>query len=474
MTMYKNKHRWLQLALMLMDGAIAVGAILIAGLLRYGTLALFFATINQIEIVVIACISGFVAFSVSGLYLGMFRRGLLLEFQRVSIYSFYILLFLSLYSFSTKNNFMLSRLTLLYFFFADIALVYLFHLLLKALYKHRTRGQHGWKLLILTDRANAEAVGRALQTSEWKDRAIGMLLLDQQPAEPDAVAGIPVIRPEMETIAYITQNAVDEVLVSISVSRYRTAAIKTLLKQIADAGIILSIKLWVPLDDSRQVSKITRFGDSYVISLADREFDYLMILVKRGMDILGSLVGLLFTAVAFPFLAVAIHTESPGPLLFRQQRVGRNGRIFTMYKFRSMYQDAEARKAALMEQNKMQGPLFKMNDEPRITRVGKFIRKTSLDELPQFFNILKGDMSLVGTRPPTLDEYKLYTSDQKRRLSFRPGLTGLWQVSGRNEITDFNEVVKLDLRYIQEWSIYLDVKIILKTILAVVFHKGAE
>jgi exopolysaccharide biosynthesis polyprenyl glycosylphosphotransferase len=472
--MYKNQHRWIQLMLMLLDGLLAIAAILIAGIMRYGTLKLFFSTINLAEIVLIAFISGFVAFSVANLYLGIFRRGYLRELQRVSIYSFYIMLFLSLYSFSTKNNFMLSRLTLLYFFFANITLVYLFHLLLKVLIKRRTHGQHGWKLLILTDSANAETVGRNIQESEWKDRTVGMLLLDKQPAEPFTLSGIPILQPGMEIIDYITQNAVDEVLVSVSISRHKTAAVKTLLKQIADAGIILSVKLWVPLDESRQVSKMTQFGDSYVISIADREYDYFMILVKRGMDILSGLAGLLITAVAFPFLAVAIRLESPGPLLFRQKRVGRNGRIFTMYKFRSMYADAEARKAALMEHNKMQGPLFKINDDPRITRVGKFIRKTSLDELPQFYNIFKGDMSLVGTRPPTLDEYKQYTSDQKRRLSFRPGLTGLWQVSGRSDITDFDEVMKMDLQYIREWSVYLDIKVILQTVLAVLFRKGAQ
>lgn len=472
--MYKNQHRWIQLVLMLLDGLLAIVAILIAGILRYGTLTLFFNTINLAEIVLITFISSFVAFSVSSLYTGIFRRTGMMEFQRVSIYSFYILLFLSLYSFSTKNNFMLSRLTLLYFFFSDIALVYLFHRLLKALFKHRMHGQRGWKLLILTDCANAESICQNIQASEWKDRAIGMLLLDNQPAEPIACSGIPLIRPEMEIIEYITQNTVDEVLVSVSVSRYKTAAVKTLLKQIADAGIILSVKLWVPLDDSRQVSRMTRFGDSYVISLADREYDYFMISIKRGMDILGGLVGLLLTAVAFPFLAAAIRLESPGPLFFKQKRVGRNGRIFTMYKFRSMYADAEARKAALMERNKMQGPLFKVTDDPRVTRVGKFIRKTSLDELPQFFNVLKGDMSLVGTRPPTLDEYKQYTSDQKRRLSFRPGLTGLWQASGRSDITDFDEVMKMDLQYIREWSVYLDIRVLLQTIATVLFRKGAE
>ena len=139
-----------------------------------------------------------------------------------------------------------------------------------------------------------------------------------------------------------------------------------------------------------------------------------------------------------------------------------------------MYQDAEERKKALMEQNKMDGHMFKMDNDPRITKVGKFIRKTSIDELPQFWNVLKGDMSLVGTRPPTVDEYKQYESHHKRRLSMKPGITGLWQVSGRSDIEDFEEVVKLDVAYIDNWSLWGDVKILFKTIYVVFAGKGAK
>ena len=145
-----------------------------------------------------------------------------------------------------------------------------------------------------------------------------------------------------------------------------------------------------------------------------------------------------------------------------------------MYKFRSMYVDAEERKKELMAQNEMNGLMFKMENDPRITKVGKIIRKLSIDELPQFWNILRGDMSLVGTRPPTLDEYEQYESHHKRRLSLKPGLTGLWQVSGRNEITDFEEVVKLDVQYIDNWSLWEDFRIILKTAYIVVARKGSK
>ena len=192
------------------------------------------------------------------------------------------------------------------------------------------------------------------------------------------------------------------------------------------------------------------------------------------IDIAGALVGLAVTLLVGMVLAPFLLLESPGPLIFCQKRVGVNGRVFDFYKFRSMYADAEARKKELMEQNEVKGLMFKMKDDPRITKVGAFIRKTSIDELPQFWNVLKGDMSLVGTRPPTLDEYQQYSYYQKRRISFRPGITGLWQISGRSDIKDFDEVVKLDLEYIDNWSLVMDFKIIFKTIVVVFRGIGAK
>ena len=180
------------------------------------------------------------------------------------------------------------------------------------------------------------------------------------------------------------------------------------------------------------------------------------------------------TLALLPFIAIAIFIDNPGPVFFRQKRVGKNGRIFNIFKFRSMCRDAEQKKAELESGNEMEGLMFKLENDPRITRVGRFLRKTSLDEFPQFFNILAGDMSLVGTRPPTLDEYEQYDAHYKRRLSMKPGLTGMWQVSGRSDIKDFDEVVKLDLEYIDNWSMSLDIKILFKTIGAVLGHKGAR
>ena len=209
-------------------------------------------------------------------------------------------------------------------------------------------------------------------------------------------------------------------------------------------------------------------------------------LAKRVLDILGGLVGCLLTGIIFIFVAPAIYIVSPGPIFFAQERVGKNGKKFKMYKFRSMYMDAEERKKELMKDNRVEdGMMFKLEFDPRVignkvlpngekkTGIGNLIRKTSLDEFPQFFNILVGDMSLVGTRPPTLDEWEKYEPHHRARMSFRPGLTGLWQVSGRSNITDFEEVVKLDTQYIGEWSVKGDVKIIFKTFVGVLKNDGA-
>ncbi len=194
------------------------------------------------------------------------------------------------------------------------------------------------------------------------------------------------------------------------------------------------------------------------------ELDPDQVLFKRIFDIMGGLVGLSVLVVFYPVLAAAIKLTSPGPVFFKQVRVGKNGKRFVIYKFRSMHVDAEKRRGELEADNELRGAVFKIKDDPRITPVGGIIRKLSLDELPQFINVVKGEMSLVGTRPPTPEEVSGYQKWHHRRISIRPGMTGLWQVSGRNRVEDFDEIVKLDLKYIDSWSIWLDITIILRTV----------
>ena len=204
--------------------------------------------------------------------------------------------------------------------------------------------------------------------------------------------------------------------------------------------------------------------------------------MKRLLDILGGLTGCVITLALLLFVGPCIYIKSPGPVFFSQIRVGRNGKKFKIYKFRSMYLDAEERKKELLESNRVSsGMMFKLEWDPRIIGsekgpgrgIGNFIRKYSIDEFPQFFNVLKGEMSLVGTRPPTVDEWEKYDLHHRARLAVKPGLTGMWQVSGRSKITDFEQVVSLDKQYITEWNFALDIKILLKTVLVVLGKEGS-
>ena len=247
---------------------------------------------------------------------------------------------------------------------------------------------------------------------------------------------------------------------------------KALTRNFLDMGIAVHVNLdWSQTDLPNRV--VEKYRELYGADHKYQDGDHLPDFMKRVMDIAGSLVGLLFTGILFVIIGPMIYIQSPGPILFSQIRVGRGGRKFRIYKFRSMYMDAEERKKELMAQNKMNGLMFKMDNDPRIFPVGRIIRKLSIDEFPQFWNILKGDMSLVGTRPPTVDEFEQYEARHKVRLSIKPGLTGMWQVSGRSDITDFEEVVALDDKYIAEWNLRLDIKILWKTVLVVLGNKGA-
>ncbi len=194
---------------------------------------------------------------------------------------------------------------------------------------------------------------------------------------------------------------------------------------------------------------------------------------KRGIDIIGAGSGLILLSPVIAIVACAVKFTSKGPIFFSQKRVGKNGQLFDMYKFRSMVVNAEELKEKLVHQNEMSGPMFKMKEDPRVTKVGKFIRKTSLDELPQLWNVLKGDMSLVGPRPSLPKEVKQFEKWMYKRLTVKPGLTCYWQVSGRNNI-DFEDWMKLDISYVEDRNLWIDIKLIFKTVLVLFGDKNAS
>lgn len=354
--------------------------------------------------------------------------------------------------------------------FCNVFIDFILRMIFKKTYIRRLGSKKVSQMIVITQSSRVEKLLRRLLSSrEWGRRISGLCILDAE-RQGEKISGIDVVANYYDIIEYAKSVIVDEVLISVSYTSFKH--VRDFMSKFEEMGI--KVYLSIEMNDEEDIARFDTVQGIPVISYAIRTFSWNQMVVKRIMDILGAIVGCIITIIITPFVAVPLLIESPGPLFFRQKRVGKNGRYFYIYKFRSMYKDAEARKAALMEQNEMKGAMFKMKDDPRITKVGKFIRKTSIDELPQFFNILKGDMSLVGTRPPTVDEFKEYTPYHKRRLSLKPGLTGMWQVSGRSDIEDFEEVVRLDLEYIDNWKVSLDIKIILKTILVVFKHEGSR
>lgn len=305
----------------------------------------------------------------------------------------------------------------------------------------------------------------------WGLKIIGMLHLGETP-RIDECYGHSVLGRIEDLVEICKQHPIDEVVFCLP-KKY-LAVVDDSIKDLEDMGI--TMRMVLDLYDVRRARRETSLfhGEIPMLTFYYKTFDAGQLLLKRCLDIVGALAGLALTAIMFPFIALALKMDSPGPLLFGQIRMGENGRIFKCWKFRSMYIDAEERKKELAHLNEMNGAIFKIKDDPRITRVGRFIRKTSLDELPQFWNVLKGEMSLVGTRPPTPDEVDNYENWHRRRISIKPGITGLWQVSGRNQIQNFDEIVQLDLNYIDHWSIYFDIKILFMTVWVVFARRGSS
>jgi exopolysaccharide biosynthesis polyprenyl glycosylphosphotransferase len=267
----------------------------------------------------------------------------------------------------------------------------------------------------------------------------------------------------------LKDNVVDEVIFALP-PRY-LGEIEKLLKicelQGVEARIISDFfKLMIAKTKVDQIHGIP------MVTFSTKPYDDLQLLLKRVIDVIGSLVMIIILSPLFLLIMIAIKLTSPGPVFYQWNVVGLNKKGFRSYKFRTMGVNADELKKELLNENEMKSIAFKMKDDPRITKVGRFLRKYSLDELPQLFSILKGDMSLVGPRPPLVTEVKEYDYWHRRKLSVKPGLTCLWQVNGRNEIADFDAWMRLDLEYIDNWSLWLDFKILLKTIPAVLRGTG--
>lgn len=399
------------------------------------------------------------------------NRGYLIEFAksiRLCIQVF-LLVVLTLFLFKISDNY--SRFIILLWFLLSVLFVYSVRVFIKKVFMSSSKTSDKCKLFLITEWSPSSQEFRVVEEQLVENYEITMTgnikgVTPQEPYSKDMthIFGVRNI------IQYAIKEAVDEVLIITEV--YDDDVIQ-IMKEFTDMGVTAHYSLNDMFQDLPNIKVETidnmKVMTSSISYASDRD-----VFIKRGIDIVSSLIGLVITGAVTLIVGPAIYISSPGPIFFKQLRVGMNGRVFEFYKFRSMYMDAEERKKELMAQNEMDGLMFKIQDDPRITKVGKFIRRTSIDELPQFWNILKGEMSLVGTRPPTLDEFDQYEGYHKSRLAMKPGLTGMWQATGRSDISNFEEVVALDREYIDNWSLSMDFKIIFKTILMVVRGKGAS
>ncbi len=387
------------------------------------------------------------------------------------------------YFFTMRKSATYSRIVIYLMGMIYVVMSYCVRLWWKAHLRKIMKKEKKRSLLIVTSWEKAEEVVENILKYNYEQFRVEGLVIAGCNMEGKSVLGVPVIGTLQNAVDYVRRKWVDEALINLPDSEAFPEELAVLFLEM---GIVVHRGLFKTPELKEQKQFVERLGNYTVLTMSLNYATPFQQFLKRSFDIAGGLMGSFATCILFLFLAPAIYIKSPGPIFFAQERVGQNGKRFKLYKFRSMYPDAEERKKELMEKNRCEGGLmFKMEGDPRIIGskilpdgtvkkgLGNYMRSLSLDEFPQFFNVLKGDMSLVGTRPPTVDEWEKYELHHRARLAIRPGITGLWQVSGRSGITDFEEVVKLDIQYIKEWSIGLDLKILLKTVRVVFGRVGA-
>ena len=403
-------------------------------------------------------------------YTGILRRNKYQELRHTMAHCIMVFGGVLVYMYATKTSVAYSRQMLFMFLILFVAFAYVGRVFLKRIIRRKKlQDKNKAKMTVVSDSRSIEQCLYEFAHDKYTEFKVDGIVIVDKDMRGQEIQGFPVVASADTFMEYLRTNVVDEVYIN---GNTRTSS-EALATQLIELGVTVHVGL---IDTKNMASdrRIEYFGDYIVMTSSMHIANARQLFLKRTMDIVGGIVGLVLTAIAFVIFAPIIKIQSPGPVFFKQVRIGKNGRRFNFYKFRSMYMDAEERKAELMAQNEMQGNMFKMENDPRIIPIGHFMRKYSIDELPQFWNVLKGDMSLVGTRPPTEDEFEQYQYHHKARLGIRPGLTGMWQVSGRSDITDFEEVVALDTGYIANWTLGLDVMILFKTVGVVLMGKGSK
>ena len=471
--MYQRKSNLLNVMIMILDCLSITVSLILANYIRNGKAFVSDNERMDFGLMLAGCLIAFLIWNLyKNLYKDMFLRGPFSELLHIIGNNAVIFSGSAMLLYFMKRLEAYSRLAFVYFLVLDCIFMFLLHFawkrVLPSLYWRMGLAR---KVLLISDRDNAQELVKAVRNmGGFGVDLVGITLVDD--SYENNVSGTKIVASSKKIIEFCQGASLDEVYISLANIQNQDTV--QMMNTLSEMGIIIHYQMSVPELTGAKQKVLSQLGSSYHVTYASRVVPAGQLVIKRAMDICGALVGCVILAIVTIIFGPLIKLESPGPIFFAQKRVGKNGRVFKMYKFRSMYADAEERKKELMAQNEMSGFMFKMENDPRITKIGGFMRKTSLDEFPQFINILKGDMSLVGTRPPTLDEFSQYSPYHKKRLSFRPGLTGMWQVSGRSDITDFEEIVSLDVEYIEDWSVGLDIKILLKTVLAVFKGSGAR
>jgi exopolysaccharide biosynthesis polyprenyl glycosylphosphotransferase len=459
----------LRLALAVVDGIGAIVVLMIAGVIRFGAEAPFepfdAAIPNPVVALAVYSVGWPLALWSQGLYRTRARwtiRGEIVDVLRATV----------LFAAAALSLLFLVKLPdisrgLLVVLFPSLALAALATRLALGwlLGRLRASGRNARFVLVVGTNGPAQTFADLVE-SEY---ALGLRVVGHLDVGGEART---VTRPILGTIDQIEEvlhsQVIDEVAICIPVTQW--SRIDDIARLCEDEGKIVRIPMYI-LEHTLSTGRVEEFGGLPIYSIVSGPDRVLGLIAKRVLDVVGSVVAIIALSPLMAVVAVAIARSSPGPVLFTQTRVGLNGRRFRVVKFRTMVAGAEDRLAELLDRNEINGHAFKITDDPRVTRVGRFLRRTSLDELPQLWNVLRGDMSLVGPRPPLAAEVASYDVWHRRRLSMKPGMTGLWQVRDRRQ-AEFDRWVESDLEYIDRWSLWLDLKIIFRTIPAVVARQG--
>ena len=482
--MYSKKMQgWLKhLDFILLDLLCLHVAFLLAYMTRHGFSSPYHSQ-NYLNLAGIYLLVDFLVLIANRSMKNVLKRGFYKEIAQTIKHVFLVTVIVALYMFSVQAGAQYSRIMFFLLSVYYTILTYVVRICWKKFLFKSRKEQIGGTMYFITTADRAERIIRRFRKNSILNKLIqGVCILDQD-CRGQTFADAEVTASKETVLQDLQTRWVDEVFISLPVSYPHPGE---LIASIADMGIVTHLEMEALDIDQWQHQTIQKVAGTTVRTISMTMATPLQSFLKRTMDIIGGIVGCVITGLLTLVIGPIIYIQSPGPIFFTQTRVGKNGKKFKIYKFRSMYMDAEERKAELMAQNRVQGGLmFKLEYDPRIIGcqklpdgtvkkgIGNFIRDYSLDEFPQFFNVLKGDLSLCGTRPPTVDEWEKYELHHRARLAIKPGITGMWQISGRSNITDFEQVVELDKKYIREWSMGLDLRILLKTFAVVLKRDGS-